>query len=148
MKPLLEVKDLACGYQYLYTCEFDPVSGPTFLVGPSGSGKSTLIKVLLGLIHPWRFGFGANASNQGISSELAMYLKWKQWIGAFQSRLKFVMMGISSGLGLHCAIIEAARELLSRVGVEHVARQPIGDMGGQQQRVFLPVPSWENQSSF
>jgi len=33
---------------------------------------------------------------------------------------------------------KAARELLSRVGVEHVARQPIGELsGGQQQRVFL-----------
>jgi len=37
----------------------------------------------------------------------------------------------------------AARELLSRVGVEHVARQPIGELsGGQQQQVF-PCPRGE-----
>jgi len=94
MKPLLEVKDLACGYQTqpVFTCEALPgqLSG---LVGPSGSGKVLIKRYFLGLFIPWAgdFGFGANASNQGISSELAMYLKWKQWIGAFQSRC--VMMG-------------------------------------------------------
>jgi len=32
----------------------------------------------------------------------------------------------------------AAREVLARVGVEHIAHQPIGELsGGQQQRVFL-----------
>jgi len=92
MKPLLEVKDLACGYQTqpVFTVNLTLYPGQlSGLVGPSGGGKSYLIKVLLGLIPlAGEFGFRANASNQGILPELAMYLKWKQWIGAFQSRLK------------------------------------------------------------
>lgn len=78
MEPLLEVKNLTCGYQN------EPVfSGVNLalyprqlsgLVGPSGSGKSTLLKAMLGLVHPWqgeirsqgkRLKFGASPPKVG-----------------------------------------------------------------------------------
>jgi zinc/manganese transport system ATP-binding protein len=150
MEPILEVKNLSCGYQtqpvftrvnlILYPGQ---MSG---LVGPSGSGKSTLIKAILGLVHPWtgeilfhgkRLKTGSAPPKVGYVPQVET-VDWNFPVTA----LEVVMMG-------RCKQQKtwpwpskrdrlAAFDLLCRVGVEHVARQPIGDLsGGQQQRVFL-----------
>ncbi|MBD1921670.1 metal ABC transporter ATP-binding protein [Microcoleus sp. FACHB-831] len=150
MEHLLEIKNLACGYQTqpvftrvnlsLYPGQ---LSG---LVGPSGSGKSTLLKAILGLVHPWagevwfrgkRLKPGEPPPGVGYVPQVET-VDWNFPVTAEE----VVMMGrykqqkIWPWASRRDRI--AARELLARVGVEHIAHQPIGELsGGQQQRVFL-----------
>lgn len=150
MEHLLEIRNLACGYQTqpvftrvnlsLYPGQ---LSG---LVGPSGSGKSTLLKAILGLVHPWageiwfrgkRLKPGEPPPGVGYVPQVET-VDWNFPVTAEE----VVMMGrykqqkIWPWASRRDRI--AARELLARVGVEHIAHQPIGELsGGQQQRVFL-----------
>jgi zinc/manganese transport system ATP-binding protein len=150
MEPLLEVRNLTCGYQTepvftgvnlaLYPKQ---LSG---LVGPSGSGKSTLIKAMLGLVHSWqgeilvrgkRLKPGTSPLKVGYVPQVET-VDWNFPVTAEE----VVMMGryrqnqFSPWSSRRDRLI--ARELLERVGVAHVAHHPIGDLsGGQQQRVFL-----------
>jgi zinc/manganese transport system ATP-binding protein/zinc transport system ATP-binding protein len=150
VKPLLEVKNLACGYQTQpvftrvnLTLYPGQLSG---LVGPSGSGKSTLLKAILGLVTPWagEIWFRGKRLKPGTSPPSVGYVPqvetvdWNFPVTAEE----VVMMGRYQQQKIwpwpNQGDRTAARELLSRVGIEHVARQPIGDLsGGQQQRVFL-----------
>ena len=150
MESVLEVNHLTCGYQTqpvfsdvnltLYPGQF---SG---LVGPSGSGKSTLIKAMLGLIHPWhgeiRFrgkrlkasapppGVGYVPQVETIDWNFPVTAEEVVMMGRYRERN--LLPWSSRGDRL------IARELLERVGVAHIAHQPIGELsGGQQQRVFL-----------
>ncbi len=150
MEPLLEIRNLTCGYQtepvftrvnlVLYPKQ---LSG---LVGPSGSGKSTLIKAMLGLVHPWQGEILVRGKrlNPGTSPPKVGYVPqvetvdWNFPVTAEE----VVMMGryrqrqFSPWASSRDRLV--ARELLERVGVAHVAHQPIGELsGGQQQRVFL-----------
>ncbi len=150
MKPLLEVRNLACGYQTqpiftrvnltLYPSQ---LSG---LVGPSGSGKSTLLKAILGLVHPWvgevwfrgkRLKPGTPPPGVGYVPQVET-VDWNFPVTAEE----VVMMGRYQQQKIWPWPSKSdrakAREMLERVGVAHVARQPIGELsGGQQQRVFL-----------
>lgn len=148
--PLLEAKNLACGYQQ--SPVFSHVNLSLYpgqlagLVGPSGSGKTTLIKALLGLVKPWagevciqqqRLQAGRSPFKMGYvpqvetvdwnfpvtAEEVVMMGRYrKQRFFPFPSKRDRIL----------------ARELLRRVGVEHVAKRSIGELsGGQQQRVFL-----------
>ena len=150
MEPLLEIRNLACGYQTQpvftrvdLTLYPGQLSG---LVGPSGSGKSTLIKAILGLIHPWagEIWFRGKRLKPGVAPPRVGYVPqvetvdWNFPVTAEE----VVMMGRYQKQKLlpwsSKRDRQAARVLLSRVGVEHIARQPIGELsGGQQQRVFL-----------
>ena len=150
MEPLLEVKNLTCGYQSepvftgvnlaLYPRQ---LSG---LVGPSGGGKSTLLKAMLGLVHPWqgeirsqgkRLKFGTSPPRVGyvpqvetVDLNFPVTAEEVVMMGRYKHR-KFSPWSSRRDRA-------AARELLDRVGVAHVAHHPIGDLsGGQQQRVFL-----------
>lgn len=150
MEPILEVRNLTCGYQSKpvftqvnLTLYPGQLSG---LVGPSGSGKSTLIKAILGLIHPWagELWFRGRRLKSGAPPPRVGYVPQVETVDwTFPVTAEEVVM---MGRYQQQQILpwssrrdrEAARKLLSRVGVEHVARQPIGDLsGGQQQRVFL-----------
>ncbi|PSB13352.1 ABC transporter [filamentous cyanobacterium CCP1] len=150
MEPLLEIKNLACGYQAqsvfthvnlkLYPKQ---LSG---LVGPSGCGKTTLIKVILGLVHPWageiwfrgqRLQPGASPPNVGYVPQVET-VDWSFPVTAEE----VVMMGryrkhnVSPFPSKRDR--QVARGLLHRVGIENLARSPIGELsGGQQQRVFI-----------
>ncbi len=150
MEPLLEVRNLTCGYQAqpVFTdVNFDLYSHQlSGLVGPSGSGKSTLIKAMLGLVHPWagevrfrgkRLKPGQSIPGVGYVPQVET-VDWNFPVTAEE----VVMMGRYRQRKLlpfnSRRDRQVARELLARVGVEEVARQPIGDLsGGQQQRVFL-----------
>jgi len=150
MEPLLEVRSLACGYQTkpVFT-KVDLTLYPgqlSGLVGPSGSGKSTLIKAILGLIHPWagEIWFRGKRLKPGVAPPRVGYVPqvetvdWNFPVTAEE----VVMMGLYQKQKLlpwsSQRDRKAARVLLSRVGVEHIAHQPIGELsGGQQQRIFL-----------
>jgi zinc/manganese transport system ATP-binding protein/zinc transport system ATP-binding protein len=150
MEPILEVRNLACGYQSQpvftrvdLTLYPGQLSG---LVGPSGSGKSTLIKAILGLVYPWagEIWFRGKRLKPGTAPPKVGYVPQVEtvdWTFPVTAE-EVVMMGRYQQHYIWPWPSKrdrmAARELLGRVGVEHVARQPIGDLsGGQQQRVFL-----------
>lgn len=150
MKPLLEVRNLACGYHT--KPEFKQVNLSLYpgqltgLVGPSGSGKTTLIKAILGLIKPWagEIWFQGKRLKPGQAPPKVGYVPQVETIDwSFPVTAEEVVM---MGLYRKQKILpwsskrerETARKLLSRVGVEHIAHQPIGELsGGQQQRIFL-----------
>lgn len=150
MEPILEVKNLACGYQTqpVFTrVNFNLYPGQlSGLVGPSGSGKSTLIKAILGLVHPWagEIWFRGKRLKPGTPPPRVGYVPQVETVDwSFPvTAQEVVMMGRYKQQKIWPWPSKrdriAAHELLSRVGVEHVAHQPIGDLsGGQQQRVFL-----------
>lgn len=150
MQPILEIRNLTCGYQSQpvfagvnLTLYPGQLSG---LVGPSGSGKSTLLKAILGLIHPWQgeIWFRGKRLKPGQAPLRVGYVPQVETVdwnfpvtaeevvmmGRYQKQKMLPWSSRRDRL--------AARELLNRVGVAHVARQPIGNLsGGQQQRVFL-----------
>ncbi len=150
MEPILEVRNLVCGYQTQpvfthvnFTLYPGQLSG---LVGPSGSGKSTLIKAVLGLVKPWsgEVWFRGRRLKPGVAPPKVGYVPQVEtvdWTFPVTAE-EVVMMGRYKQKNIWPWPSKrdrlAARELLDRVGVAHIARQPIGDLsGGQQQRVFL-----------
>lgn len=150
MEPILEVRNLACGYQThpvftrvnfnLYPSQ---LSG---LVGPSGSGKSTLIKAILGLVQPWagEIWFRGKRLKPGTPPPKVGYVPQVEtvdWNFPVTAQ-EVVMMGRYKQQNIWPWPSKrdriAAHALLDRVGIENVAHQPIGELsGGQQQRVFL-----------
>ncbi len=151
MNPILEVKNLSCGYQTQpvftrvnLTLYPGQMSG---LVGPSGSGKSTLIKVILGLVEFWtgEIWFRGKQLKPGSAPPRVGYVPQVETVdwNFPVTAMEVVMMGRYKQYKTWWPWPSkqdrlAAVDLLSRVGIEHVAHQPIGDLsGGQQQRVFL-----------
>lgn len=150
MEPILEIKNLSCGYQdqpVFHNVNLTLYPGQlSGLVGPSGSGKSTLIKAILGLVHPWagEIWFCGKRLKPGTPPPKVGYVPQVETVDwTFPvTALEIVMMGrYQQHYMLPWSSKQdhrAARELLDRVGVAHVAHQPIGDLsGGQQQRVFI-----------
>ena len=150
MEPILEVRNLVCGYQtnpVFQQVNLSIYPGQlTGLVGPSGCGKSTLIKAILGLIQPWagEVRFQGKRLKPGTSPPKVGYVPqvetvdWNFPVTAEE----VVMMGCYQKHKILSFPQKrdrlAAREFLHRVGIEHIAHKPIGDLsGGQQQRVFL-----------
>ncbi len=148
--PLLEARNLACGYQQ--STIFSHVNLSLYpgqlagLVGPSGSGKTTLIKALLGLVHPWagevyiqqqRLRPGKPPPKVGYVPQVET-VDWNFPVTAEE----VVMMGRYRKQRYFPFPSKRdralARELLRRVGAEQLAGRSIGELsGGQQQRVFL-----------
>ncbi|ADU50677.1 ABC transporter related protein [Thermaerobacter marianensis DSM 12885] len=136
------------------------------LVGPNGSGKTTLLRILLGLEEPTRgrarlFGQDVRSFRQwwrvGYVPQRPAALA-----GGFPATVEEVVAtglvaaggrpghgpapGTRTGRPAHRPGPSAGgrpaprspREALALVGLEHLARRPIGRLsGGQQQRVFL-----------
>jgi zinc/manganese transport system ATP-binding protein len=150
MQPLLEVKNLTCGYQRQpvftnvdLTLYPGQLSG---LVGPSGSGKTTLMKSILGLVAPWagELWFQGQRLKPGISPPKVGYVPQVETVdwGFPVTAEEVVMMGRYQQRKYFPFVSkrdrQIARKLLHRVGIEHLAHRHIGDLsGGQQQRVFL-----------
>lgn len=150
MEPMLEVRNLVCGYQtnpVFQQVNLSIYPGQlTGLVGPSGCGKSTLIKAILGLIHPWagEVRFQGKRLKPGTAPPKVGYVPQVETVDwSFPvTAEEVVMMGCYQKHKILSFPQKrdrlAAREFLNRVGIEHIAHKPIGDLsGGQQQRVFL-----------
>lgn len=150
MQPILEVRNLTCGYQRMPV--FTKLNLALYprqlsgLVGPSGSGKSTLIKAILGLVSPWEgeIWFRGKRLKPGVAPPKVGYVPQVEtvdWTFPVTAE-EVVMMGRYQQQKIwpfpsKCDRV-IARSLLARVGCEQIAHQPIGELsGGQQQRVFL-----------
>lgn len=114
------------------------------IIGPNGSGKSTLLKVILGLLEPSSgrvevLGHRGSAARGriGYVPQFASFdLDFPIHV------LDVVCMGRLGRQGLFGRNSrddrDRARRALARVGIDHLARRPIGALsGGQRERVLI-----------
>ena len=116
----------------------------TGLIGPNGSGKSTLIKVVLGLLKPWRgrvqvLGEDVSAVRDRIGYMPQIELVDWQFPVTVE---ELVMLGRYGHLRRlrppSRADRESVRTALERVTLWDLRRRQIGELsGGQQRRVLL-----------
>ncbi|MBD2496009.1 metal ABC transporter ATP-binding protein [Nostoc sp. FACHB-280] len=150
METILEIKNLTCGFQtqpVLTNVNLSLYPGQlSGLVGPSGSGKTTLIKAILGLVKPWagEIWFRGKRLKPGTAPPKVGYVPQVETVdwNFPVTALEVVMMGrYRKQQFLPWSSYRdrvAAKALLERVGVAHIANRPIGELsGGQQQRVFI-----------
>ena len=110
------------------------------LLGPNGSGKSTTIKMILGLLGPSRGSvrlFGLSPRSVEARRRLG-YLPELSYLHPFLTARETLMY--YAGLcGLKRAVAaERARQLLKMVGLEDVAKRPVGRFSkGMARRVAL-----------
>lgn len=112
------------------------------VIGPNGGGKTTLLKVILGLVKPFKGGISFNSSL--VSSKSIGYLPQMQTGDlSFPVTVKDVLL---SGLMIRKSFVPAmssadrnrASEVIEQLGLSEMAQSPLNELsGGQLQRVFL-----------
>jgi zinc transport system ATP-binding protein len=148
MSKILEIKDISAGYAgeiilrdvNLVVYDHDFIG----IIGPNGGGKTTLLKVILGLIKPYRGSlkfFDTAGSKPG---NLIGYLPQINQIDLrFPiSVLDVVLSGLMSNEGLFSRysgkLKRHAEQLLKQMGIYDLREKTIGELsGGQLQRVYL-----------
>ena len=129
-QPVLEDVELAIG-------------GRDFLaiVGPNGGGKTTLLKVILGLLKPWRGEVVRRLS--GRRGAIGYVPQFSSFDRNFPLRVEsLVLMGRLGASGLLRPYRRADRNrvaaVLGQLQLGTLARLPIGELsGGQLQRVLI-----------
>ena len=148
MDKVIDLKDIWVSYDTVPVLEAVnlAVEDKDFLaiIGPNGGGKSTLLKVILGLIRPYRGSVELLGGNPEKTRKYVGYVP--QYIS---SNLEFpisvwdtVLMGRLSHKGPLRAFDEedkrAAEEALKTVDMLDFRDRQIGELsGGQKQRVFI-----------
>ncbi len=115
------------------------------LIGPSGAGKTTLLRLTLGLIQPQRgeVCIHGKALNGRIAPHVAYVpqLETVDWNFPVTAEQVILMGRIGRTTPWPWPSRQdrrAARAIMARLGIEHLADRHIRDLsGGQQQRVFL-----------
>lgn len=128
-----------------------PKGGITMVLGASGSGKTTLLKLIKGLLHPTSGSltvlgqtFGAK-DHRGLSPDIAYV---PQGLGLVRNLtvLENALTGSLARLplrhrllgGFPPALVEEAKERLSRVGLGHKLHDKAYNLsGGERQRVAI-----------
>ncbi len=127
--------------------DFSVPAGITILFGPSGCGKSTLLQAIAGLIRPerGRIDLGDDAVLFDSEARIDTPVQRRRIAYVFQSLALFPHLSALANVSF--AVDRSrpgkerrarARELLARLGVEHLAeRRPHTFSGGEAQRVAL-----------
>lgn len=121
--------------------DLDIFSGEVFgLLGPNGSGKSTTIKLILGLLHP-------TAGRIAVFGRHPREVKNKQRIGYLpEESYLYPFLNAYETLQYYGRLFHQKRTirkgridtLLEMVGLQHVARRPVGEYSkGMQRKVGL-----------
>jgi zinc transport system ATP-binding protein len=148
MSKILEIKGLSAGYaEEIILRDVDLIVNDNDfigIIGPNGGGKTTLLKVILGLIKPYRGSvtlFSPRPDNPG---NIIGYLPQINQIDLrFPiSVLDVVLSGLMSKEGLFSRysgrLREHAEGLLDQMGIYDLRKKTIGGLsGGQLQRVYL-----------
>src|SRR6056297_70707 len=146
MEPIVELKDVSVGYNDEWVLK--DVNLKVFkkdfigIIGPNGGGKTTLLKLILGILKPWKGKIVRNfdqASDsiigylpqitatdskfpiQVIDVVLSGLMSRKAWFGRYskEDRLK-------------------ALTVMEKIGVEHLKDSSFGELsGGRKQRILL-----------
>ena len=142
--PALTVRDLTVSYNRepaIDSVSFEVARGESVaIIGPNGAGKSTLIKAIMGLLQP-RAGRVSLAGGDGRSLGYVPQHEAVNW--DFPVTVSdVVMMGCARQVGWlrwpGAAQRHLVAESLARVGLAHLADQPVGELsGGQRRRVFI-----------
>ncbi len=146
--PVVTISDLWAGYDgrpALRDVSFSLPGGSLVgVVGPNGGGKSTLLKVILGLIRPWRGTVAVLGQPPDRARGVLGYVPQRENVDWHfpVNALDVVLMGTYSRIGLVKRPTKRDREFalhcLERVGLAAVAGRQVGELsGGMQQRVFL-----------
>ena len=148
MEKLVEIKDVYAGYggfPALKGVNLDIYDNDFIgVIGPNGGGKTTLIKLLLGMIKPYR---GTIQYFPGIREHKKLnigYLPQFQMIDKHFpiSVLEVVLSGLMNSKKLFAGYSrqekDKARKMLRRMGITHLEENTIGELsGGELQRVLL-----------
>ena len=146
--PLVTMVNLAAGYQRAPVIEhvnLTIMQGDFVgIVGPSGSGKTTLLRTMLGAVSVYGGSIDIAGRPAGHVDARVGYVPQVETVDwHFPVTVEeVVMMGLAARSGLmpwsSGAHRDAARETMSRLGIEALRRRHIRELsGGQQQRVFL-----------
>ncbi|MDD1678946.1 MAG: ABC transporter ATP-binding protein [Methanomicrobiales archaeon] len=115
------------------------------VIGPNGGGKTTLIKVILGLIKPWKGEVTVQGENPEKNRHLLGYVPQYRTYD-FTYPLTVREMVLSGRLGLVPGPFrkyrgedhEKARAAMEMMGIGDLSDRPIGELsGGQQQRAII-----------
>lgn len=146
---ILELQHVTAGYRdniVLEDVDFT-VCRTDFIgvIGANGRGKTTLLKVILGLLRP--FKGKVNFYFNGDDSEARHNIGYLPQVSVFDRKFPVtvfdvVLSGLAVKTGLFKQFSRADRkralDIMEQMGVAHMRRQVIGELsGGQMQRVFL-----------
>jgi ABC-type Mn2+/Zn2+ transport system ATPase subunit len=121
-----------------------PVGSLLAVFGPNGGGKSTLLKVIAGLLAPWRGSVTVLDAPPRVHARRIAYVPQAEQVewdfpvtcGDVVAMGRYPMIGLFRGL--RAVDREAVAEALRVVGMADHARTQIGRLsGGQRRRVFL-----------
>jgi zinc transport system ATP-binding protein len=143
---LIELKDVTAGYNgmpVLTEVNFR-INHRDFIgvIGPNGGGKTTLIRVMLGLLKPWR-GKVIRATSVSEGAGIGYLPQINHIDRKFPVSVRDVVLsGLMDGNKLLKRFTgeerEKANQLMQEMGVYDLRKKPIGELsGGQLQRVFL-----------
>jgi len=122
------------------------VHGDDFIgmIGPNGGGKTTLLKVILGVLKPFR---GKVIYYQVYDDQHVKRIGYLPQFSMIDQKFpisaqEVVMSGLMPHHGLTGKYTredkKKARQMLEKMGVPHLRKRVIGELsGGQMQRVFL-----------
>lgn len=146
MTALIRITDLTTGYDkvpVLKDVTLDVFENDFLgVIGPNGGGKTTLLKVILGLIKPFRGKIEFREDLTGGRKPIGYLPQVKHIDRKFPITVSEV---IRSGLLMKrseklssAEIKQLVDKLLCEMGIEQVKNKAIGELsGGQMQRVFL-----------
>ena len=148
MGKILEIENVSAGYgEEIVLKDVNLVINDNDfigIIGPNGGGKTTLLRLIIGLIRPYRGSVRFFDDSRERSGGSIGYLpQISHTDPRFPiSVIDVVLSGLMSKEGLFsrypARLKRRAEELLNRLGIEDLKKKNIGELsGGQLQRVYL-----------